>query len=131
MYWMTIVDSKIKGSKMKSIIEREYEKYLDANDTIKIINGVKFYKAIWIGRFKLTGIGPVTEIVLPYYMFKESHGNNMIENEKGEFFQLRGPAFLSFRGKIPEWYLKCGNFYIDESEYDYDFTNIGEFFASC
>lgn len=116
------------GSEMISIIEREYEKYLKANDTVKIINGEKFYKAVWIGRFKLTGLGPITEIVLPYYMFKASHGSNMIENEKGEFFQLHGAAFLSFRGRIPEWYLKCGNYYIEELAYDYDFTDIGEFF---
>ena len=114
---------------MKGLVEREYEKYLKANDTVKVINGEKFYKTVWMDRFKITGLGSIISIVLPYYMFEESSGSNKIENEKGEVFQLHGPVFLRFSERTPEWYFKCGDFYIKESEYDYPLTDIGEYFV--
>lgn len=122
---MTEFTSKGDGVE-KSTVEIKYEEYLQADDTIKEIDGEMYYKPVYIDRFNLNKIGPIISIVLPYSMFEQN--SKCIENEKGERFKLYGPEMIRFIKGIPEWYLKCGRFMIKESEYDHPLVDIGQYF---
>jgi hypothetical protein len=112
-----------------SIIAELYEKYKKTDDTVKVLHGEKFYKAISVEKYDMTGIGPVINIVLPYCMFNGSAAR-IIENESGKSFKLYGPVFLRFRNEIPEWYFECGSFMIKESDYDSPLNEIGQYFIA-
>lgn len=110
-----------------SVMETRYSDYIRSNDTRKLINGTKFYKAVDLEQLHLYG-KKVVCIVLPYEIFDDNGGKiTDIVNEKGNSFRLKGPAMIHFIDEIPEWYFRCGEFLIED--YECPFEEFGQYFT--
>ncbi len=94
-------------------VQKQYEKYLLSTDTIKVIDGVNFYKVVYVSVLKLCG-KDIISTILPYKMFEENVVKSIISDEYGNIFKITGPAHIRFVDKIPQWYFECGSFLIYE-----------------
>ena len=86
----------------KSDMEIAYENYLQSDDIEVEIDGVKFYKIIT--KEKVPVRDGIVTICVSRKMFIGNE-NNTILDENGKKFSISSPAFYSFRGEIPRWYL--------------------------
>ena len=69
-------------------------------------------------------------ITLPFAMFNEKYGNiegQLLIDEFGNVFKIRGLEQIRFIGNTPSWYFECGKIFIDAPE-NIDMS-IGEYFA--
>lgn len=112
---------------IKSIMETRYEEYLLEDDTVIEIDGKTFYKAVCVE--KLSEI-KMMFITLPFAMFNGKYGNiegQLLIDEFGNVFKIRGLEQIRFIGNTPSWYFECGKIFIDAPE-NIDMS-IGEYFA--
>lgn len=110
-----------------SIMEARYADYLLEDDTVIEVGGKTFYKAVSVE--KLSEIKMVF-ITLSFAMFKGKYSNikgQLIINEYGNVFKIKGIEQIRFIGDNPRWYFECGKFVIDAPE-SADMA-IGEYFA--
>lgn len=91
-------------------VEDDYNDYKKSVREIQI-DDITYYKIVSKETYYFKELGPVMAIVLPGELFKHKLGK-MIEDENGNIFELVGPEFLSFHGRVPEWYVKCWPFMI-------------------
>lgn len=76
-----------------------YEEYKTSNDKVIIIDGREYFRII--EKSKVAGFDIIT---LLNEVFKEK--GNTLQDELGNVFEVGNPTHSSFRGEIPEWYLK-------------------------
>ncbi len=96
---------------VKSEMEKLYEAYLRSDDTVRIQDGKRYYRALTVDELTFKGHKNVI-ITLPYTMF-EGSTHKTIKNLDGKEFTLEGPAMIRFQlPGIPRWYLECGEYMI-------------------
>ncbi len=83
----------------KESFEVLYEEYKLRDDNIKEIDGETYFRII-----KKDRVAGFDLIVLPNEVFGQV--GNTFKDELGNVFQVGNPAHMSFRGEIPEWYLR-------------------------
>lgn len=84
----------------KSSMEILYENYLNSDDIVIEIDGVKYYKIIEKVKFPIRR-GLVT-ICVPISALA-GNTNHMVVDENGKEFRIGDPAFYTFGGEIPRW----------------------------
>ena len=80
-----------------------YQQYLQDSDAIVENNGITYYKALNIERFTRT------DKVNAYFLVALDNRMNLqtddiLADENGILFSVRGFAFIRFSGGCPEWY---------------------------
>lgn len=108
-----------------SEMEKEYEQYLTDPAATKIINGIKYYKAVHIDELNNKEKGRMVVITLPYAVFGSGKAD-VITDERGNVFHLNPPAMISFRDCTPKWHMECGTFMIKDAD---STENLGEYFT--
>lgn len=104
------------GMQSRRNIEDLYEEYKLRQDKEKDINGEKYFRIIT--KEKVAGL---EIIVLPNEVFNKP--GNALKDELGNVFQVGNPAHMSFRGEIPEWYLRTVSLVVQ----DVSINEIGEY----
>lgn len=88
-----------------------YNSYKLSNDTIKIINGVKYFKIIdkeKVNNFEI--------IILPNEVFNKS--GDILKDNKGNIFRLGNVLNYSFKGKVPRWYFETSHVILEDISID-------------
>ena len=107
----------------KSDMEIVYENYLHSDDIEIEIDDVRYFKII--EKSKVPVRDGIVTICVPSKTFK-SNENNTILDESGKKFNISGPAFYSFRGNVPRWYLETLTVVVNDIS---DENDIGSYIA--
>ncbi len=101
----------------KSEMELNYERYLKRDDLIVEVDDKKYYRIIYSRRFVIEEHSiDYVELIIPWDYIQSLQGdderltNKIFIDENGSRFKFASSEFLSFSGRIPEWYFKCGVF---------------------
>ena len=108
--------------------EKAYETYLQSEDKTKQLDDLTYYKAVYIDMYYSDALKKkIAHIMLPNEIFKSGARKSIyLRSDLGYTFTLHGADFYSFRGGIPEWYLKCRVYTVDVDE---DCKDIGSYFT--
>ena len=96
--------------------EEIYNNYKLSNDTIKIIDGITYFKII--DRNKVSGFNI---IALPNEKFTEPI--TKVHDNKGNVIEIGKPITYSFRDNIPDWYMETVHVLVNNISID----EIGEY----
>ena len=93
-------------------MDERYQAYLQADEKEKTIGNDTFYRII--SKEALPGAIGKVEIVVPTAVCRGNNSEKAVD-ENGHCFHLKGPAMLSFRGKIPQWYRETFLYLVDDA----------------
>lgn len=108
--------------------EKAYELYLRSEDKTKQLDGLIYYKAVYIDMYYSDALKKkIAHIMVPNEIFENGTRKSVyLRSDLGYTFTLHGANYYSFHGGIPEWYIKCREYTVDVDE---DCKDIGSYFT--